>query len=496
MASVYEAFAPGHGGLETPVALKLIRRELAQDERYAAMFFDEASLVAQLSHDNLVRTLDHGIWDGQPFIAMELLAGRTLADVWDLLAARGESLPIMLAAWICARVADGLHAAHEAVDRAGRGLGIIHRDVNPSNIFLTFSGDVKLIDFGLAKSERRRTQSSGDIVKGKLPYLAPEQIRRVPLDRRVDVFALGTTLWELATMQRLFRRETDALTLRAVYETRVPDPRTLAPAVPATLWQIMQGALHPDRERRYASADHVARALDWFVGSDGPEMKPQLAALLAQTFPAHMLCEPASESDGESETIPMRFVDMVLGITPNEATSSSGNRSFATASGVDTVNTNGTNDTNGGYRAPASPGVGSPRASVAVDVPEGVEFSSAGQSSGSRTSLASGSAFLGVMGAGATRAGLRSIETAPPRSFAHTAPSDLPAGRSLSKPLGPVHAPPPTMEPLQPSAFADLGTPRLLARPEAASGAQRAKVVAVGLAVALGLAISIALATR
>src|SRR5262249_39056041 len=154
-----------------------------------------------------IQTLEYGISGRHRYIAMELLSGRTFADVWDLLAHRGEKMDLRLGAWICARVAEGLHSAHELVDEEGSPLNVIHRDVNPTNIFLTHGGDVKLIDFGLAKARVRVSKSADGIVKGKIPYLAPEQASGKPIDRRVDIYALGTTLWEAATMKRLFKRD-------------------------------------------------------------------------------------------------------------------------------------------------------------------------------------------------------------------------------------------------------------------------------------------------
>jgi eukaryotic-like serine/threonine-protein kinase len=273
-------------GPEELVALKVIRDEFVDDPEFLLMFSDEARLLARLAHPHVIRTLEHGATDGHRYIAMELLAGRTLADVWDSLVQADDHLDPRLAAWICARVAEGLHAAHEATDEDDAPLGIIHRDVNPTNIFLTHAGGVKLIDFGLAKARKRSTKSADGIVKGKIPYLAPEQLhlKKNELDRRIDVYALGATLWELVTMRRLFKRETDVDTLRAIRDAFIPDARAIAD-VPEPLWEIIDRALQRDRDDRYATAEDVRAELDAFVGEASDEMTEALVALMLRLYP-------------------------------------------------------------------------------------------------------------------------------------------------------------------------------------------------------------------
>src|SRR4051794_41059283 len=249
------------------------------------MFIDEAKILARLSHPNVIRTLEYGVTGHHRFIAMELLSGRTYSDVWDLLVVKGDKMPIPLAAWLCARVAEGLHSAHELVDEEGMPLGVIHRDVNPSNIFLTHSGEVKLIDFGLAKARVRLSKSADGIVKGKIPYLAPEQAHGRPIDRRIDVYALGATLWESVTMKRLFKRDTDVDTLRAIREAKVPDVRTFIEGFPDELWTIIAKSLRENPDDRYATIDDLRIALDAYVGARAPEMNEELASLLTRLFP-------------------------------------------------------------------------------------------------------------------------------------------------------------------------------------------------------------------
>jgi serine/threonine-protein kinase len=305
MATVYIGRTTLDDGAEERVALKVIRDELAHDEQFKSMFIDEAKILAQLSHPNVIKTLEYGVTGHHRFIAMELLSGRTYSDVWELLVVKGERLSPTLAAWLCARVAEGLHHAHELVDDVGQPLGVIHRDVNPSNIFLTHGGDVKLIDFGLAKARVRLSKSADGIVKGKIPYLAPEQAHGRPIDRRIDVYALGATLWESVTMKRLFKRDTDVDTLRAIREAKVPDVRTMIEGFPADLWYIIEKSLREDRDARYETADELRKELDDFVGDRASLMKIELSALLTGLFPGQEARQARWEEAATSVRLPM-----------------------------------------------------------------------------------------------------------------------------------------------------------------------------------------------
>lgn len=283
MATLYLGRGQDSAGREELVALKVIKEGLAGDQEYEAMFLDEARILALLSHPNVIRTHEYGITKGgHPFIAMELLLGRTLADAWDLHAAEGGHMPLELGAWICARVAEGLHSAHALRDDEGALLQVIHRDVNPSNVFLTYDGQVKLIDFGLSRARKRSAKTGDGIVKGKIPYLAPEQASPGPIDRRIDVFALGATLWEVCTGRRLFKRDTDAETLMAVRDANIPDVRTLRDDVPEALATIAHRALAINPSERYGTAAELHRALDSFGGKK--DRRAELAEYLESRF--------------------------------------------------------------------------------------------------------------------------------------------------------------------------------------------------------------------
>lgn len=268
------------------VALKIVRHDVAKDERLVRMFLEEGKLLARLVHPNIVRTLEVGGDAEQDFIAMELMLGKTFAAIHDALVARGVRLNPEIAAWTAARIADALHYAHELTDEGGRPLALVHRDVNPANVFATFDGEVKLFDFGLAKVTAGEASGS-QMLAGKLSYLSPEQIMQMPLDRRSDIFSLGTTLWELLTSKRLFRRDTDIDTVRAVQLGPIPDPRTVAPEVPEELARIARTALERNRDHRYPSAAYLARELDAFVytRSSPADVTARLAQLVDTLFP-------------------------------------------------------------------------------------------------------------------------------------------------------------------------------------------------------------------
>lgn len=267
------------------VALKVMRRDAQESDELVKMFVDEATLLARLQHPAIVRTIEAGADSGQRYIAMELMQGVTLATIYETCVLRQKRLDPEIVAWIGARIAEGLQHAHDLRDDAGHHVALIHRDVNPSNVFVTFEGAVKLFDFGMAKTIiRTTTKTAPGVVKGKLSYLAPEQIMQLALDHRADVFGLGTTLWELCTMRRLFQRETDVETVRAVHAGAIPDVRTIVPEVPARLANVVQRALERNREHRYGRAIDVAKDLDEIV-THAANIPARIAAMLEALFP-------------------------------------------------------------------------------------------------------------------------------------------------------------------------------------------------------------------
>jgi hypothetical protein len=270
------------------VAVKVIRPEHARNKEFVSMLVDEAGIASRLSHPNI--PVIHAFGESsegvaQPYIVMELLRGHTLLETFKAMHARGKRLSPEMVAWIGARIANALHYAHELSDDKGAPLQVVHRDVNPANIFLTAEGVPKLIDFGLAKARDRIASTAIGVVKGKLAYLAPEQAHGKPADRRSDVFALGITLWELSLDRRLFLDESDVQTVRRVREAEVPDPRTIDESYPPELAEALLKALAKEPEKRWQTAAELRDGLDAFVKSRKPGLGAADArALLAETF--------------------------------------------------------------------------------------------------------------------------------------------------------------------------------------------------------------------
>jgi serine/threonine protein kinase len=303
------------------VALKMIREELARSREFLDMFRDEAKIVSRLMHPNIVRTFEQGDIDGHAFIAMELLAGKSLWAVWDACRARGVRLRYDMIAWIGARVAEGLHYAHELRDEQGRPLGIVHRDINPSNLFVTYDGTIKIIDFGLAKAANRASRTATGIIKGKVAYMSPEQAGGEPVDRRTDVFALAATLWELACDRRLFKGDDDMHTLEQVRSARVPDPTRLVAGFPPGLWAALAPALARDLRERTPTAAELGQALDALAGPSASA--PALAEMMRELFPpAQRVTTPAIAPGREPSSVRGRrmapvlliFVVLVVGV--------------------------------------------------------------------------------------------------------------------------------------------------------------------------------------
>jgi serine/threonine-protein kinase len=261
MAEVYRAVTQGVEGFRRTFVVKRILSEKASSPAFIRMFCDEARISALLHHPNIVQVYDFGHVQGSYFLAMEYLPGKDLSSLMRVLRAAKASVPPALATFVAREAAVGLHYAHILRGANGRGLGIVHRDVTPSNIMLLFAGGVKLLDFGIAKAATA-TDKEGEGVKGKFGYLAPEQARGEDVDGRADVYALGVTLWEMLVGRRLFAGKDDLETLRNVLQKPVPPPSSLRPGIPAELDRVVLRALERDREQRYATAEELARDCD------------------------------------------------------------------------------------------------------------------------------------------------------------------------------------------------------------------------------------------
>ncbi|MBX3130366.1 MAG: serine/threonine protein kinase [Polyangiaceae bacterium] len=276
MASVHLARADGPGGFQKWVAIKRIHRHLAEDEQFIRMFLDEARIAARISHPNVAQVFDLGKHRDTYWIAMEYLHGEPLREVMRAVEeAAAPQMGPLLAAKLVADSAEGLHAAHELRDKEGNLLNLVHRDVTPHNLFMTYDGAVKVVDFGIAKVAGRLANTRAGTLKGKLAYMSPEQVRGAAIDRRTDIFALGVVLWELTTGRRLFRMDSDLETLERVQACVVPPPSSIVPDYPVELESIVMRALAKDLERRFQTARDVSRALQQYLMRAGSFVGPE-----------------------------------------------------------------------------------------------------------------------------------------------------------------------------------------------------------------------------
>lgn len=262
MATVYLAREVGESGMNRVVALKCIHPHLAKRQAFVDMFLDEARVAARINHPNVCSVYDFGQFDGMYYIAMEYLVGETFARVVRRMFHKGQEKPAPLkVAQVIADACEGLHAAHELRGPNGKPMGVVHRDVSPSNIYVCYDGTSRIVDFGIAKAADKLYATRTGEVKGKLAYLAPEQIEQEDVDRRADVWSLGVVLWEALTGKRLFRRTTDAKTILAVVQDPVHPPSVYDEDLPDGLDEVVLKSLERDPAKRYQTAREMGRAL-------------------------------------------------------------------------------------------------------------------------------------------------------------------------------------------------------------------------------------------
>lgn len=287
MATVYEAEQLGPAGFAKRIALKVIHPEFARRPEFLRLFIDEARLSANLLHGNIVQVYQLGEVGGDYFIAMEYIQGPSLRALIDRHREIGERIPPALAAYVASRVCRALDFAHHAVDSQGRRLDVVHRDVSPGNVMVTWDGHIKLADFGIAKAATSVDPAGdGRVLLGKKHYLSPEQAIGLPVGQPSDVFSLGVVLFELLSLQPLFHEEATRLMIEEVAVDPLPPMRMFIPDLDPGLEQILMLALdrHPDRR---STAAATGQALDdWIVSQRAPASPDQLQRHLARIFPS------------------------------------------------------------------------------------------------------------------------------------------------------------------------------------------------------------------
>ena len=290
MAEIFLARHWGQGGFFRDVVIKRLFKNFVEHEPTLRMFHYEAQLLAHLTHPNIPQVFDLGFADGTWFIAMEYVDGWNLADLWRMGARARKPMPLHVTLGVVLQMCEALNHAHDARDRAGRPLRIVHRDVTPQNVMVTRDGVAKLMDFGVAKTDARPKTDAG-AVKGTFSYMAPEQVRGKEVDRRADVFALGVILHELTTGARLFRG-TEIQVMTSIVERDAPAPSTRVPDYPADLEEIVLAALKRDRRSRIRSASDLALHISHFAMRHGLAVGPRAVShFVREVVPGERMME-------------------------------------------------------------------------------------------------------------------------------------------------------------------------------------------------------------
>jgi serine/threonine-protein kinase len=285
MASVFLARESGPAGLARWVAIKRIHPHLGRETRFVEMFLDEARLAARISHPNVTQLYELGEAEGTWYMAMEYLHGETLSALARALWRSGEMIPWPICVRIAAQACEGLQHAHDLAGDSGEPLGLVHRDVSPQNLLVTYAGIVKVMDFGIAKAAGKISQTNTGALKGKVSYMSPEQVRGRPVDRRSDVFSLGVVLWELSTGRRLFKDESEFESMRRVTEAEVRPPTELGARIPQELEKVILRALSREPDDRFPTAAQMQRELELIIAKRGYVVgSSELSTLMRKTF--------------------------------------------------------------------------------------------------------------------------------------------------------------------------------------------------------------------
>jgi serine/threonine-protein kinase len=329
MAEIVLARASGMLGFQKLVVIKRILPHLASRNDFIQMFLDEARIATTLNHPNVVQTYEVGVQGKSYFLVMEYLAGEDVRSIVRKLARQGKRLPVEHALQVIIGVTSGLQYAHDKRDFDGKPLDIVHRDVTPQNVIVSYDGGVKLLDFGIAKASNRINETRSGSFKGKVPYLSPEQCRGEPLDRRTDIFSLGILLYEITLGRRLFRGETDFQILKQIADGAVTPPRVVDPGYDPRLEQIVMKALDNDPARRFQSAREMQDALERLAHDQRLRLSPlALSDFMHALFADKVHKWQQVSAEGGREQLEQHFADLAAereaDLQAEEALSSAG----------------------------------------------------------------------------------------------------------------------------------------------------------------------------
>ena len=301
MAEIYKGISYEATGLKRTVCVKKILPDIAANQEFIDALIDEAKIAVKLSHGNVAQIFDLGRVGNDYFIVMEYVDGKTISQIYRRTQLKGEHIAPSHACFVMSEVLAALDYVHRRVDEEGKPLKIVHRDVSPQNIMISFSGTVKVIDFGIAKAAIRLGVTEAGVLKGKFAYMSPEQAQGEPLDNRSDIFSLGVIFHELLTGKRLFKAEDSRETLRNVRKAKVIPPSQLRPELPDSLDSIVMKCLARERSRRYASASDMRDDLTRFLYNNYPDYRPSDLATYAKNLFADEINQKIS-ADSKSES--------------------------------------------------------------------------------------------------------------------------------------------------------------------------------------------------
>ena len=286
MAEVWLARQEGPAGFSKELVVKKILTHLAEDKQFVEMFLNEARLAAQLNHPNVVQIFELGEEAGSYFLVMEFIDGRNLRSLQRHCRDRGERIPFGVLCHALAGACEGLHYAHELKDSAGQPLNLVHRDISPDNILLSFDGQTKVVDFGIAKAASSASTTKTGTLKGKYSYMPPEQVSGQPVDRRGDIYALGVVLYELVAGMRPFRSTSELAVLKSILYEQPPPLKTVREDAPAGLIAIVDKAMAKDAINRYQDARSMGRDLDAWARANAMTGAADVAGFMQRAFGA------------------------------------------------------------------------------------------------------------------------------------------------------------------------------------------------------------------
>ncbi len=311
MATVHLARAHGAGGFQRFVALKVMHPHIASEPEFVQMFLDEARLAARIHHPNVVGTSDVQQDEDGLFLVMDYIDGPALQVILRALWVKGERMPLDVGLRIFLDALAGLHAAHELTDANDDSLHLVHRDVSPQNILVGADGVARLTDFGVARARSRLTTTDCGQLKGKLTYMAPEQVRSEPVDRRADIYAAGVVLWEMLTSERLMRGDNDGAIVERILAGVSRSPRDVVPSVPEPLSAVCMRALRFEREERFPTASAFAEALEAAALESGIAIAtPRAVSALLKDLHIESSMASVRAVSGEMKTLTAPFADL------------------------------------------------------------------------------------------------------------------------------------------------------------------------------------------